>query len=420
MRLAIALLCLLATCSSALGEQATFTFLKTVSIQELNEILSTERDKFLADKPAPDGYEVPAYSKASNDVELYVVHYLSRSPDLGNKKRYRVSGLLALPRIADQASLPLISYQHGTVERRYEVPSYAFRHDNPSGEDRYAAAYETRYMVGLYAGNGYAVMAADYFGKGDSSIRNEAYMMKRSTAQVNYDLYLDVRKFLAAQDIGVSRVLLGGWSQGGLNTTGLLEVLERRGVEVDAAFTAAAPNDPFAALNAVFFHPRSLDAPWINLTIALTIFSCEKYRGPANLAKLTIDPPYYELMRAFYERTPFDFGKAKYPASLVGYLRPELRDPSRFANSAYGKCLAENETYRQEFKTPLRMYYGSSDEVIRLRVGRLAHEYQETLVDTPDTPSSNRITPVLVEGGDHRRTFISGAVLAKSWLDGLP
>lgn len=417
MKYIVAVICLVATWSSALAEQASFTFLKTVTKQELNDILTTERDYFLRGN-APQGYTPPPSSSASNDVDLYVVRYRSRTADLRNRGKFWVSGLLALPRLGNMSSVPLISYQHGTVERRYDVPSYAFRRSNPSGEDRYNEAYETRYMVGLYAGNGYAVMAADYFGMGDSSTPKEAYMMKRSTAQVNYDLYLDVQKFLAARQVGVSKLLLGGWSQGGLNTTGFLEVLEARGVHVDAAFTAAAPNDPFAALNAVMFHPRSLDAPWINLTLALTIFSCEKYRGPANLAKATIDPAYYGLMKAFYDRTAV--GQTNFPSSFVGYLRPELRDPSRFANSAYGRCLADNETYRQEFKTPLHMYYGDTDEVIRLRVGQLAYEYQETIVDTPDAPSSNKIVPILVEGGDHRRTFISGAALAKSWLDNLP
>jgi len=66
------------------------------------------------------------------------------------------------------------------------------------------------------------------------------------------------------------------------------------------------------------------------------------------------------------------------------------------------------------------MYYGNADEVIRTRVGRLAYEYQETLVDIPDTPSSKTITPILVDGGDHHMAFIKGAAAAKAWLDTLP
>jgi ribonuclease HII len=66
------------------------------------------------------------------------------------------------------------------------------------------------------------------------------------------------------------------------------------------------------------------------------------------------------------------------------------------------------------------MFYGSNDEVIRERIALLGSDYQETLVDTPDTPSSNTITPILVNGADHRFTFISAAPLAKAWMDNLP
>lgn len=424
MKLLITFFCLLATCSTAFAQEATFTFLKTVTVAQLNAMLSTERDEFIHGITPGPGYNLPPVSTASNDVDLYVVRYVSRSSDLSERGRMVVSGLLALPKLADLSNVPLMSYQHGTVWGKYEVPSYAFKTKNPDGYDHYDKAYETRYMVGLFAGNGYAVMAADYFGMGDGGKSNEAYMVKRSTARVNYDLYTAVRRYLASRDIGVSKFFLGGWSQGGLNTTGFLELLEGHRVTVDAAFTAAAPSDPFAALNGVFFHPRSIDAPWINTIIALSIFSCEKYVGPTGLARATIDPAYYEGFKVIYERTsyPKEFQKllTKWDGTPnLNYLRPALRSPAAFAKSDYGRCLAADETYRQEFSTQLRMYYGAVDEVVRLRVGRLAHDYQEMLLDTDEGPASNKINPILVQGADHRLTFITAASDAKTWIDTL-
>lgn len=426
LRFLIAAFFLLATWSDAFAERATFTFLKTVTISELNDILSTERDGFLGNRS-----RIPAAETASNDVDLYAVRYLSHRPDLRSSRKTWVSGLLALPKGSDHQTLRLLSYQHGTVLGRDHVPSYAFRNLN---ENQYNSSYETRYMVALYAGNGFAVMAADYFGLGDSQSSNEAYMMRRSTAQANYDLYFDVRRYLTARNIDVSKFFLGGWSQGGLNTPGFLALLESRGVTVNAAFTAASPNDPFAALNAVFYHKRALDADWINAVIALTIFSCENYMGPAGLAKATIHPDYYQFFKSIYDRTDFKKGAdtRQTPADkpeFLDYLRPAFKDPSYFANSAYGKCLAVNETYRQEFKTPMRMYYGSQDEVIREKVALLAHDYQEALVNTPDSESTNKIIPFLVDGGpnpliniaaDHRMTFIAAAAHARPWLTTMP
>jgi pimeloyl-ACP methyl ester carboxylesterase len=420
----VAFFCVLATWSTAHAEGASFTFLKTVTIAELNAMLTTERDEFLQHASPGNEYQLPTPSTASNDVDLYVVSYSSHSPDLRDDKKMLVSGLLALPRLSSPGSNPLISYQHGTVWGKYEVPSCAFKSTNPDGYPHYGNSYETRYMVALFAGNGYGVMAADYFGMGDAAQFQEAYMIRRNTAQAIYDLYLDVRTHLASQNIGVSKFFLGGWSQGGLNTTGILALLESRGVPVAAAFTASSPNDPFAALNGVFYRPRVGDALWINTILALTVFSCENYMGPKGLAQATIDSDYLEDFEIVYTRR-------FYPDALMGllkkwagtpnlnYLRPEFRDPAFFAASDYGKCLAANETYRQEFKTNIQMFYGSNDEVIRVKVGVLGADYQETLTALPGALSTNNITPILVDGADHRLTFITAAPAARAWMDSL-
>lgn len=420
MRFLVTAFLLVAAWSPACAEDATFTFLRTVSVAELNEILSAERELFLRTADPGQEYQLPAASTAKNAVDLYTVRYTTTSPDLGNDERFTVSGLLALPKMKDPSSVPLISYQHGTVWGRYEVPSYAFKTTNPALYAHYDAAYETRFMVALFAGNGYALAAADYLGLGDAVGSSDAYMMKRTTAQVNYSLFLDVRRYLASISMPVSRVFLGGWSQGGLNTTGFLELLERRGVDVRAAFTAASPNDPFVSTNRTLYHPRSNDAPWVNTILALTIFSCEKFMGLGGLAQTTILPEYLEEFRAIYERI-------SYPTRLMAllaasddktpldYLRPEFRDPAFFSDSAYGQCLLENETYRHEFKTDIKMFYGTKDEVVSVGVARLGAEYQEAMA----SPSSSRITPIPVEGGDHRLTFISAAPIAKAWMDRL-
>lgn len=103
----------------------------------------------------------------------------------------------------------------------------------------------------------------------------------------------------------------------------------------------------------------------------------------------------------------------------VNFLAEELRDPAVFAASDFGRCLAANETYRQEFKAELRMYFGTDDAIVRPRIGRLAYDYHLALNATPQAEAQSRITPILVEGGTHRRSFITGSAEAKSWIDGL-
>lgn len=425
MRLILILFCLVAASTGACAETATFTYMRTIPAAELTRMLDQERARFIAGQEPGAGYELPPVSKASNDVELYAVRYESHVPEQGGKP-VEATGLLALPVLPERARLPLIAYQHGTVYGKYEVPSYAFVATNPSDYPHYDGAYETRYMTGLFAGNGYALIAADYFGMGGDAADPEAYFVKASTQQANEDLYLAAVRFLASKGIAQDGLFLGGWSQGGLNTTGLLERLEAEGIPVTGAFTASAPNDPYAALSGLVFHPRpGLDAPWINTLLALTAFAFENYDGPAGLARKTLDPSVYDDLKAIYERSYkgqdglMAIMQRLGTRPLTAYFRPELRDPVSFANSDYGKLLAENETYRQSFKAPMRMYYGSRDEVIKPMIGQLAAIYQAILIGSLEDQSANSVQALEVKGGTHRLTFIAAAPAAKAWMDTL-
>jgi pimeloyl-ACP methyl ester carboxylesterase len=281
-------------------------------------------------------------------------------------------------------------------------------------------------MTGLFAGNGYALIAADYFGMGGTAQDPEAYFVKASTQQAEYDLYLDTLGFLASKGITPSDLFIGGWSLGGLNTTGFLEKLEAEGVKVTAAFTASAPSDPFAALSGLLFHPRpGIDAPWLNTIMALTVFSFESYPGPDDLARQTLDPAVYDDMKAIYTRS-FD-GQEGLKAifqrlgarPLAAYLKPELRDPVAFGNSAYGKLLAAAETYRQNFAAPLRMYYGTDDEVVKVMIGQLGAIYQAILIGNLADQSENMVSALAVPGANHRLTFLQAAPAAKAWMESL-
>ncbi|WP_421696463.1 alpha/beta hydrolase family protein [Aestuariivirga sp.] len=421
MRLIIAFLCLMAASTAALAENAVFSLVRTVTAAELNQMLDQERAKFISGMTPGDGYELPPVSTAANGVEVYTVRYDSRIPEQDDKK-ITATGLLVLPVLKDRAHLPLISYQHGTVFGKQEVPSFSF----DSGNASYDGAYETRYMAGLFAGNGYALFAADYFGMGGSAALPEAFFVKSSTQRASADLYWDVKAFLTSKGIEPGQLFLGGWSLGGLNTSGLLERLESDGVPVTATFTASAPSDPFAALSGLMFYPRAgLDAPWLNTIVAMTVFAYQNYYGPADLAATTLDPSVYDDMKAIYDRS-YD-GVEGFKAimtrlgdrPLVNYLKPELRDPARFANSRYAALLRQAETYRQNFKSPLHMFYGSQDEVIKEMIGQLAAIYQGILIGNLSDQGQNLVAAQEVKGANHRLNFVAAAPAAKAWMDTL-
>jgi len=423
-----ALLCLIAASVPGVSwaQAAKFTLLKTVSVGELNQVLDAERTTFRVNEgqSAGPGYRLPPAPKAANAVDIYRVAYETTVPEQGNK-RVLVSGMMALPRLADRSKIPLISYQHGTVYHKYGVPSYAFDATSPLPYDHKLESFEDRYMVALFGGNGYGVIAADYVGFGVDSKNNEAYMIKGVTSQASVDLYHDARNYLASQKIYPSNLFLAGWSQGAHNTSAVLQKLESQGVKVRAAFAAANPSDAFAPLNAVFFHPQPTDSEWFPLMIGQLAFSCEEFFGPKGLAKNTLNPEYYKDLSTIYRRS-YDSPEflegalnAWETVPKVMFIKEELRDPATFAASGFGRCLAANEAFRQEIKTNMRMYYGTDDQIVRERIGRLGSDYQLVLKGAPGARAQGNVMAIPIQGGTHRLTFLSGSVDAKAWMDGM-
>lgn len=425
MRWTIALAIVALTSTPVFAKNATFTLIKVLQPGDLDRILDAERDAFAGQGKAGPGYQMPKASTSKNAIEIYSVRYEAAVPELEGKTVI-ASGMLALPVLPDRRSIPLISYQHGTVFGKYEVPSYAFQETSPVGRSHYEGSYETRYMAGLFAGNGYALMAADYFGLGAGSADPEAYFVKSATQEANHELYKDVQLFLSSKNISTSHLFLGGWSQGGLNTTGFLERLEGANVRVTASFTASSPADPYAALYGLTFHPRpGLDAPWTNTSLALNVFSAEAYHNRKDLARAVINPKFYDDLKRIYDRSYaneqqlYDLLKRLSVYPLLDFFRDEFRDPTYLGRSEFGRILKEAETYRFAIQSPVKAFYGTHDEVIKEEIGQLPGIYQSVLVGASPEASKNPVQTVRIEGANHRLTFITAAPLARAWIDAL-
>lgn len=356
---------------------------------QLNKILQV-------DTPAFAGITV-TYSPARNAVRLYRVTYSSVVPERGNKPTV-ASGLLAVPDV-EGTSFPMVTYQHGTVYGKQEVPS--FPEQSP----------ETQLMVAQFAGQGYVVIGADYFGLGMST-EPEGYMVKASHQQATYDMLIASRAVLDHLKLTTTKLFLAGWSQGGFVTMAMLEKLEQSGVKVDAAATASAPVDAFVALNGFLSFPRKNDASWVNSLFILTAFSFENYYGVPGLARSLIADASYDVARKAYMREPFNPGDV--PTDLHKLIRADYFDPQFFAASAYGRLVAQTQAYRWIVKSPVRNYYGETDEAISVGLGQLAMTYQRAI------GSGNPAVEAVSTGStSHRGTFATAVPKWKSWFDGL-
>lgn len=335
------------------------------------------------------------FEKAKYPVKLYRVVYPSVIPERANHPTM-ASGLVAIPE-SGVADMPMVSYQHGTVFGRTEVPSVP--------ED----SMETRLAVARFAAQGYIVIGADYFGLG-SSPEKDSYVVKGSQQQACLDMYFAALAVLRTLKVTPKEFFLSGWSQGGWVTAAFLEKLESLRIPVTAAATASAPFDTFAGLNAIMFHPRKEDAAWKTTIFILSAFSYEAYYGIDGMTASLFRPEIYDVVRRFYMKEPVDLSKV--PTEVDGLMRKEWMDPVTFAGSSYARLLLQNQTFRWEFRTPMRTWFGDADEIVRPELAILGARYHRALGGTAVEAISTGPT-------NHRGTYVEALKQQKPWFDAL-
>lgn len=405
-----------------LAQAASFTYLGTKTAQELNQILGQERKEFLKNPPSPKGYQLPEASSARNEVELYRVEYDSVIPEQDNRPTIAY-GLVAIPKVMDPSVLSFVSYQHGTVFGKTEVPSYSFLGDDPI---RYAASYETRLAVAQFAGNGYVVLAADYFGMGDSN-ESEGYLVKASQQQACLDLYRAVKEWLETEKhIKQNKLFLTGWSQGGFVTMSFLQELEEKGIPVLAASTAAGFPDFFATYTAGIYHQRKIDAIWASVGFALAAWSYETYYKRPGLVNDLFKQEHQDDIKKLYNRGYTSKNELneiilrlskrdgdKYILDLKGILADKYSDPSAFANSEFADLARRSEATKGYYRTRTHMYYGTKDEVLSTPIAKIAAEYQKAI------GNKNTVVATPVENADHRSTFVTAIAKQYIWFNNM-
>lgn len=365
------------------------SFLERWDVEQLNRILSEKT-------PAFAGVKV-GYTPARNAVKLYRITYPSVIPERGNRPTV-ATGLLAIPDTGAKR-FAMVSYQHGTVYGRQEVPS--FPQQSP----------ETELMIAQFAGQGYLLIGADYFGLGQSK-EPEGYMVKASHQQATRDMLIASRAVLAEQGFQPGRLFLAGWSQGGFVTLAMAEDLERSGMPAAAAVTASAPVDLFAAMNGFLSFARPNDASWVPTLFMLTAFSYENYYALPGLARSVLTDAVFDAAGRLYRREPVK--ASEIPTELRAVVRPEYFDARFFAASAYGRIVASTDAYRFVFTTPVRTYYGEADEAITVGVGRMAQTYAQAM-----GTGNPKVEAISTGKTTHRGTFATAVPAWKAWFDAL-
>jgi pimeloyl-ACP methyl ester carboxylesterase len=380
------------------GELVKYELIDTLTIPEIDNIRTTRLTEFLFDATIHADAYVNRFQQPRYAVKLYRVTYKSIIPEQGNRPT-TATGLVAIP-IIDSRQLPVISYQHGTVFGKNEVPS------------NLPESYETMFMVLQFAAQGYVLLAPDYFGLGSTSPEGNSYFVRYSTEQACLDLYKSAQKVLETENISMSKFFINGWSQGAYNTMLYLRRLESERIPVKAVFTAAAPVDPPQFVARGLFNPRPIDAPYFAAALCNKIFSIEKYNNLSGLSTEYIKPKYYKFAKDFYEfKISFRQLLDSVPTQLDSVFNQQFFTDARNINTPFWNILANSEAYRWLSPTPLRAYYGLKDEAVPEFIATMAVDYMARL------GKQNGQSINAGDEADHRATYIESLVDAKSWID---
>jgi pimeloyl-ACP methyl ester carboxylesterase len=374
----------------AIPSGLSYQFLGTYSVDRLNKILSTELQEF-----APDN--TITFPQAKNAVDLYRVTYPSVVPEQLNRPT-RASGLIAVPKIANK-NLPVVMYQHGTVFTKTAVPSFP------------EESYETRLMIARFAGDGYIVVAADYFGKGLSD-EPDSYLVKASTQQACTDMFHTAKIILNAVGYKPANFFLSGWSQGGWATLVFLNHLENLGIPVTAAAAASAPADVYTIMNRWINNFQPVDAVYLTGCAALQINAHEFYYNQPGLSTGAFKPEYLQAARDLHANK---IGWSEYskivPFKVKDMLNDEFVKSSIGGETPYWQTLQRTHGYRWRSITPLRCYHGGRDEVTPVYIAELPAGFQ-TLIGGGPTQSLSA-----GQSADHRGVFIYSVQDQKGWFE---
>ncbi len=385
-----------------------------LSKERLNKLAATFYAVFNEGNILPSAF--PDKFAARNDVELRRIVAFTRIPETG--ERVEVSGLLAVPAGA-RGALPLLSWQHGTILSFDQVPSNLLR----LGDEKYELrdnvdSIETLFNIQRFAGNGYAVVAADYVGKGPyRNGRSEAYAVKGATVQCCLDVLSAGLRELRTLGLRQSSLFLNGWSQGALNTQWLKQEMQRRGIKV----RAAAAESPFNNLaesfhywsNPAAYIPASensypMPPAWITPCLIVLLGSYRRYYGLNDLFKTAIKPQYQAFAETYWSNYSLEGEIAKSVPAAGDFLVDGFFD--RFTNdtnSALLRRLGANGATFWDYDSPIRFYYGLADEALHPR-----------LVKPAIAAGGHFAEGVAVNGASHRGTFLSSLYGEPAILNG--
>lgn len=354
---------------------------------------------------------------ARHDVELHRLVTHTVLPETG--ERLQVSGLLAVPAGA-KGTLPLVSWQHGTILSFGQVPSNLTKLADPTYQlTDDADSLETLFNVQRFAGQGYAVVAADYIGKGPFRGNHcEAYVVKGASTQTCRDILAAGQAAMETLGLKPSKLFLNGWSQGALNTLWLHQSLRASKQPIAATAVASPFSDLSEAWNywggAVNFplppgvtsYPEL--ASWISVCMIVALGSYESQYGLKGLMQEAVRPEFQKFAAEYWQNYKLETSHLSQLPTSKTLLRDDFfAHATNPLNSAFLRQLAANNACYWNYDSPIRFHYGLVDEAVH-----------PSMVYKALAAGGMMTQGVPVADGSHRGTFLASLYGTSSTLGG--
>lgn len=363
---------------------------KLVSIDSLTSYTLSEIDELLETNEI-----VPALIDIKYAVTLYKLIYKTTNYD-GSETM--ASGLFVVPQNHEK-QFPMLSYQHGTILKKDDVPSMQ--------------NYES--LIGIvYATEGYATTMPDYIGLGDSP-GFHPYHHSQTEAMSVIDL-LRAAKDAAADSINVRTsdlLFLSGYSHGGHSTMAAHMYIEQN---FSDEFTISASTPMAGAYDLSTTQKESLlqDVEYgspgylpymayaFNMVYDLWTDPSEYFVPPYNVSLDTLITGEYSFstINEYLPAIPKDMLTADAIDSLTNNYNFKLN-----------WALRQNDVYDWTPQAKMRMFYCSADEIVSPQNTEIA--YNKFIENGAQNVSKYDAVPTF----GHRECALPAILASKYWMN---
>ena len=323
---------------------------------------------------------------------------LSYSTIDGDGETTTASGALFIP--ATSGALPMLSYHHGTLVKRTNVPTST-------------GANSTEGMVGaLSASIGFISCLPDYLGLGDSQ-EVHPYLQSELSASASIDMLIAAKNYCDDNGISYSGDLyICGYSEGGYVTMATHKKLEAgysSQFQLQASAPMAGPYDVEATADGLL----TLDTYSSPALIGFLLYSYSEYYDDLNLSDV-FNAPYANQIPSLFDGTK---NLATINASLTTDMTTLLNQTfiNDFnSNSSHSLRLAfrENSLLNWNPKNPIRLYHSVADEIVPYSISVNAEQVLSA-------NSTSTVELISIPTGSHTDAAVPIVLSALEWFNSI-